>query len=177
MSKWEAWLQSPWELRPMRGGLGDNKEFEGVEIEARSTGSEWASLLVEGTLGRNNALKLAEEKQQVPCEFPSFATLFLSRLAAHRALHSRLTCNRCRSASSGPRSGQVRGLLFHLHVLWKLGSSACKARAGAGRRWRSSGESSRRRHKSALAADVPARSAGAPRPTSAAGAGSPAGGA
>ena len=90
----------------MRGGLGDNKEFEGVEIEARSTGSEWASLLVEGTLGRNNALKLADEKQQVPCEFPSFATLFLSRLAAHRALHSRLTCNRCRTASSGPRSGR-----------------------------------------------------------------------
>ena len=36
MSKCEAWLQSPWEWRPMRGGLGCNKEFEGAEIEARS---------------------------------------------------------------------------------------------------------------------------------------------
>ena len=63
MSKWEAWLPSPWEWRPMRGGLGCNKEFDGAEIEARSAGSQWVSLLVEGTLGRNNALRLADAKQ------------------------------------------------------------------------------------------------------------------
>ena len=63
MSKWVAWLQSPWERRPIRGGLGGNKEFEGAEIEERSAGSQWASLLVEGTLGRNNTLKLADTKQ------------------------------------------------------------------------------------------------------------------
>ena len=63
MSKWEAWLPRPWEWRPMRGGLGGNKEFECAEIEARSAGSQWVSLLIEGTLGRNNALRLADAKQ------------------------------------------------------------------------------------------------------------------
>ena len=48
----------------MEGGLGGNKEFEGgVEIEALCACSQWASSLVEGTLGRNNALRLADEKQ------------------------------------------------------------------------------------------------------------------
>ena len=47
----------------MRSGLGGSKEFEGAEIEARSAGLQWASLLVEGTLGRNNALRLAYAKQ------------------------------------------------------------------------------------------------------------------
>ena len=40
MSKWEAWLPRPWDWRPMRGGLGCNKEFQGAEIEARSAGSQ-----------------------------------------------------------------------------------------------------------------------------------------
>ena len=53
-------------------------------------------------------------------------------------------------ASTGPRSCQVCGLLFHLDLLGKQGSpaasgSACQARAGRHRQWRSSGESSRRR--------------------------------
>ena len=55
-------------------------------------------------------------------------------------------------ASTGPRSCQVCGLLFHLDVLGKPGSpaaSACQAPAGRHRRWRSSGESSRRRRRSA----------------------------
>ena len=51
VGKWEASLPRPWEWRPMRGGLGGNNEFEGAEIEARSAGSQWVSLLVEGTLG------------------------------------------------------------------------------------------------------------------------------
>ena len=63
MSKWEAWLPSPCEWRPMRGGLGGNKDFEGAEIEARSADSQWVSLLVEGTIGRNNALRLADAMQ------------------------------------------------------------------------------------------------------------------
>ena len=63
MSKWEAWLQSPWEWRLMRGGLGGNKEFEGAEIEARSAGSQWILLLVEGRHAQNNALRLANAKQ------------------------------------------------------------------------------------------------------------------
>ena len=28
MRKWEMWLPSPWDVLPMRGGLGGNKEFE-----------------------------------------------------------------------------------------------------------------------------------------------------
>ena len=85
MSKWGAWLQSPWERRPMRGGLG-NKEFEGAEIEARSAGSQWASesLLVEGTLGRNNARKQASAL--------IFSCLRFTQL--HSAMHSRLTHDR-----------------------------------------------------------------------------------
>ena len=75
VSKWEAKLPSPWEWRPMRGGLGGKKELEGAEIEGRSAGSQWVSLLVEGTLGRNNALRLADAKQasalriSVVCQF------------------------------------------------------------------------------------------------------------
>ena len=38
MSKWEAWLHRPWEWRPMRGGLGGNKEFEhGLNTLPRKT--------------------------------------------------------------------------------------------------------------------------------------------
>ena len=53
-------------------------------------------------------------------------------------------------ASTGPRSCQVRCLPFHLDVLGKPGSpaaSACQAPAGRHHRWRSSGESSRRRRR------------------------------
>ena len=46
MSKWEAWLPSPCEWHPMPGGLGGNKEIEGAEIEARSSGSQWVSLQI-----------------------------------------------------------------------------------------------------------------------------------
>ena len=55
MSKWEAWLQSPWEWRRIRGGLGGNKEFEDAEAAVRSDVSGWTELLREGTLARNNA--------------------------------------------------------------------------------------------------------------------------
>ena len=75
----------PWEWRPMRGGLGGNKEFEIAEIEALSVGSQWVSLLGEGTLGRNNALRL-DDARRLPCEFPTFATVFSSRPAAHLGL-------------------------------------------------------------------------------------------
>ena len=34
MRKWEMWLQDPW--RPMRGGLGGNKELDEATIEALS---------------------------------------------------------------------------------------------------------------------------------------------
>ena len=60
--KWEMWLPSPWDVRPMRGGLGGNKEFEEAAIEARSESSKWVEVLVEGKLGKNNALKLAGAK-------------------------------------------------------------------------------------------------------------------
>ena len=61
MSRLEGWLPVEW--RPVRGGLGGNKEFERAEMEARSDDSPWVLLLVEGTLGRNNALKMADTKQ------------------------------------------------------------------------------------------------------------------
>ena len=43
MSKWEAWLLNPWEWHPSRGGLGCNKEFDGTEIEARSS-EHWIAM-------------------------------------------------------------------------------------------------------------------------------------
>ena len=57
-------VQSSWYVRPMQGGLGGNKEFEEEAIEVRSQGSKWVEVLVrvEGKLGRNNSLKLADEK-------------------------------------------------------------------------------------------------------------------
>lgn len=48
------WLPIPWGVRPMRRGLGGNKEFEGAAIAARIESSKWAEMLVEGKLGRNN---------------------------------------------------------------------------------------------------------------------------
>ena len=61
--KWEMWLPSPWDVRPMQGGLVGNNEFEEAAIEARSESSKWVEVLVEGKLGRNNALKLAGAMQ------------------------------------------------------------------------------------------------------------------
>ena len=55
------WLPSPWDVRPVQGGLGGNKEFEQAVIEAQSESSKGVKLLVEGKLGRNNALKLTEK--------------------------------------------------------------------------------------------------------------------
>ena len=36
MRKWEMWLPSLWDVRPMRGGLGSHEEFEVAAIEALS---------------------------------------------------------------------------------------------------------------------------------------------
>ena len=78
------------------------------------------------------------QSRRVPCEIPSFASLFWDALPDHRALHWRsLTHNRCRTASTGPGSGQDCCLLFHLDVLRKHGSSAvleCQAPSGR-RHW------------------------------------------
>ena len=112
----------------MRGGLGGNKEFDGAEIEARSAGSQWVSLLVEGTLGRNNALRLADAKQASALRV-SVICYFISE----QPCGSPRPCicdSHTIDASTGQRSCQVRGLLFHLDVLGKPGSSAASAEAG-----------------------------------------------
>ena len=43
--------------------LGGNKGFEEAVIKARSESSKWVEVLVEGKLGINNALKLADAKK------------------------------------------------------------------------------------------------------------------
>ena len=43
MRKWEMWLTSPWDVRPMRGRLGGNKEFGEAAIEARGQSSKWVA--------------------------------------------------------------------------------------------------------------------------------------
>ena len=63
MSKWEECLPSPWEWHTLRGGLGGNKEFEAAEIEARNDSSPWITLFVEGKLGKNNSLRMADAQK------------------------------------------------------------------------------------------------------------------
>ena len=77
--KWESWLSvhsdSGWLWRPLRGGLGGNKEFEDAENEVKTETSGWIQLLVQGQLGRNNAHKLSDAQkaraaaQPVPFKF------------------------------------------------------------------------------------------------------------
>ena len=65
--KWESWLSvhsdSGWLWRPLRGGLGGNKEFEDAENEVKTETSGWIQLLVQGQLGRNNAHKLSDAQK------------------------------------------------------------------------------------------------------------------
>ena len=95
----------------MRGGLGGNKEFEGAEIEARSAGSQWVSLIVEGTLGRNNALRLADAKQasalrvSVICYFILEPPCGSPRLAF--ATHSRSMPRQARAAAKSAASSSA----------------------------------------------------------------------
>jgi hypothetical protein len=65
--KWETWLPKTsapsWDWNPLRGGLCGNEEFEGASTEARSEGSGWLEIIVQGKLGKNNAGRLADAKQ------------------------------------------------------------------------------------------------------------------
>ena len=61
--KWETWLPHPWDWRPLRGGLGGNEEFESASIEVKTASSGWVELIVDGTLGKNNALRTAVAQQ------------------------------------------------------------------------------------------------------------------
>ena len=58
--KWESWLPHPWEWRPLRGGLGGSEEFESASSEVNTANSGWVELLVDGTLGKNNAVRTAD---------------------------------------------------------------------------------------------------------------------
>ena len=70
--KWKIRLPSSLNVLSMRGGLGGNTEFEEAAIEARSEGSKWVEVLVEGMLGRNHSLKPADAKQASDLQFPVF---------------------------------------------------------------------------------------------------------
>ena len=61
--KWETWLQHSWDWRPLRGGLGGNEDFENASIEVKAASSGWVELIVDGTLGKNNALRTAVPQQ------------------------------------------------------------------------------------------------------------------
>jgi hypothetical protein len=52
-----------WDWNPLCCGLCSNEEFESASIEARSEGSGWLEIIVQGKLGTNKAGKLAEAKQ------------------------------------------------------------------------------------------------------------------
>jgi len=61
--KWETWLPHPWEWRPLRGGLGGNEEFESASTEVKTESSGWVEIIVDGKLGKNNALRTAVAQQ------------------------------------------------------------------------------------------------------------------
>jgi hypothetical protein len=65
--KWETWLPKTsapsWDWNPFNGGLCGTEEFESASTEARSEGSGWLEIIVQGKLGKNNGGKLAEAKQ------------------------------------------------------------------------------------------------------------------
>ena len=110
----------------MRGGLGGNKEFEEAAMEARSEGSKWVEVLVEGKLGRNNALRLADAKQvselrvsvicyfilEPPCGSPRLAFATHSRSmprqarAAAKSARAKSAASSSTSTSSGSRAAR-----------------------------------------------------------------------
>ena len=65
----------------------------------------------------------------MPCKFSSIFTLFWSRPAAHRALHSRLVHFRCRTAWTGAQRPSPRPPLPPRRPLeaWQLGLSSPRA--------------------------------------------------
>ena len=80
MSKWEAWLPSPWKWRPLRGGLGGTKEFEGAEIEALSAGSRHGALAQQCTAQHQAVAGAAlRERGQQHHVSPLFLLLHASR--------------------------------------------------------------------------------------------------
>ena len=103
----------------MPGGLGGNKEFKEAAMEVRSEGSKWVEVLVEGKLGRNNALRLADAKQvsalrvsvicyfilEQPCGSPCLAFATHSRSMPQQASATTTSAaSSSTSTSSGSRA-------------------------------------------------------------------------
>ena len=102
-----------------------NKEFDCAEIETQSTGSNWASLLVVGMLGRNNALRLAGAKQASALQVvlfqfkgtwpvrvvPFLACTNISLMTCEAELHYSVTqmASSTLSLIGSPAQGQVSG--------------------------------------------------------------------
>ena len=120
-------------------------------MEARSEGSKWVEVLVEGTIGRNNALRLADAKQasalpvsvichfifEQPCGSPRLAFATHSRSMPRQAsAAAKSAASSSTSTSSGSRAARP-----------PRRAAACQAPAGRHRRRRSSGESSRQRRR------------------------------
>ena len=62
--KWETWLPKfsapSWDWNPLLVGLCCYEEFKRASTEARSEGSGWLEIIMEGKLGKNNAGRLAD---------------------------------------------------------------------------------------------------------------------
>ena len=122
MSKWEECLPSPWEWHPLRGGLGGNKEFEAAEIEAKNDSSPWITLFVEGKLGKNNSLRMADAQKAraaaphipfFPLKFGTFG--FGSDGPRRVRAFSRLT--HCLFSLTGPRRKRIVALAIDIFLL------------------------------------------------------------
>jgi hypothetical protein len=50
-------------LKPVARRIMCNEEFDSASIQARSEGSGWLEIIMEGKLGKNNAGRLADAKQ------------------------------------------------------------------------------------------------------------------
>ena len=85
-----------------------SEEFEGASTEARSEGSGWLEIIMEGKLGKNNAGRLADAKQARAAHHSSGCSLDPHRVR---------TLARTNTLSAGP----LRKRLYVLDIQYLLG--------------------------------------------------------
>ena len=109
MSKWETWL-------PSGNGARCKADCQWAATKSLRRGDRGAvrwlttSLVACRGHARRKQHRLADAMQASSLRVPSFACSFFSSPAApsHSSFHSRLTHDQCRTALTGPCSGQVR---------------------------------------------------------------------
>jgi hypothetical protein len=150
--KWKTWLPKTsapsWDWNPLRGGLCGNEEFESTSTEARSEGSGWLEIIMEGKLGKNNAGRLADAMQASAAHHSSgcssdphrVRTLARTNTLSSGPLHKRLVvldiqfllghCHQC--GREGRRQAPTKRTRLGVLSLCCIGTGAAAAAAGNG---------------------------------------------